>query len=79
MNRHMRTLLMACLALFLSAGACAAAKAKKPHQSPAACHGQDCRSAAAPPSDPELGIHGHIGAGASTGFVGSQGQAGFNW
>ena len=79
MHRHMRTSLLACLVLFLSAGACAAAKVKKPHHIPAGCQGQDCRCAAVPRSDPELGIHGHIGAGAPTGFVGSQGQAGYNW
>ena len=79
MHRHLRMSLIVCLALFLSAGACAAAKAKKPHQIPAQCHGQECRGAAAPRSDPELGLHAHIGIGGYTGFVGSQGQAGFNW
>ena len=34
---------------------------------------------AEPRPDPELGIHGFFGAGAAGGFVGSQGQAGYNW
>lgn len=34
---------------------------------------------AEPRPDPELGIHGFFGAGAVGGFVGSQGQAGYNW
>jgi hypothetical protein len=34
---------------------------------------------AEPRPDPELGIHGFFGGGAVGGFVGSQGQAGYNW
>jgi hypothetical protein len=34
---------------------------------------------AEPRPDPELGIHGFFGAGPVGGFVGSQGQAGYNW
>jgi hypothetical protein len=78
MGRSVRTLVW-CLAILLGASASAAAKAKKPHHVPSWCHSQDCRSATAPRPDPELGIHGYFGGGGFGGFVGRQGQAGYNW
>ncbi len=78
MSRRARTLAW-CLAILLSAGTSAVAKAKKPHYVPTWCHRHDCRSATAPRPDPELGIHGYVGGGGFGGFVGTQGQAGYNW
>jgi len=82
MDRSVRTTLTVCLALAFSAAMCAAAEVKSDGVN-RTCHTGDkapkCRTAPAPRRDPELGIHGFIGAGPVGGFVGSQGQAGYNW
>jgi hypothetical protein len=73
-------MLAVCLALFFSAGTSAAAEVKSDSAN-RICHTGDkapkCHTA--PQRDPELGIHGFIGAGPVGGFVGRQGQAGYNW
>ncbi len=82
MDRSGRTMLAVCLALFFSVGPSAAAEVKSDSASRTCRTGNEapkCRTTHAPQPDPELGIHGFIGAGPVGGLVGRQGQAGYNW
>ena len=82
MDRSVRTILTVCLALVLGAAVSVAAEVKSDSVN-RTCHtgnkAPKCRAAPTPHRDPELGIHGFIGAGPVGGFVGRQGQAGYNW
>lgn len=82
MDRSARTILTVCLALFSGAGMSAAAEVKSDSAN-RTCHtgakAPKCRTAPTPQRDPELGVHGFFGAGPVGGFVGRQGQAGYNW
>jgi hypothetical protein len=79
MDRVARMLPAGCLVVLLSAGPSAAAKVHKPHHARDGCQAHDCRGANVRRHDPDLGVRGRAGGGEFGGFVGSQGQAGYNW